>query len=242
MRKLFLVALTLMVSGVVMAQSDSTVKRNMLSSRGLPKGNDHFMVQVGYTQWSGTPDTVNTGGIPRSLNIYFMMAFPFRTNPHLSAAIGLGVGSDNIFFKNTEIGIRDNNSTITFRNVADTNHFKKYKLTTDYLEVPLELRWTARPEDDAHSFKVALGVKVGLLLNAKTKGKTLQDRAGNTINDYKEKEFSKRFFNSQRLVAHGRIGYGHFGLFASYQVSQVFKENLGPNVHPFTIGFTLTGL
>ncbi|GAB4093568.1 porin family protein [Flaviaesturariibacter terrae] len=242
MRKSFLVALALLCSGIVMAQSDSTVKRSMLSSRGLPKGNDHFMVQVGYTQWAGRPDTLNVGGLPRSLNIYFMMAFPFRTNPHLSAALGLGVGSDNIFFKNTSIGIRDNVSTISFHNVADTNHFKKYKLTTDYLEVPIELRWTARPDDDAHSVKLALGIKIGTLLNAKTKARTLLNAAGQTINDYKVKEYSKRFFNSQRLVATGRIGYGHFGLFASYQVSQVFKENVGPNVHPFTIGFTLTGL
>ncbi|RYZ18632.1 MAG: PorT family protein [Chitinophagaceae bacterium] len=242
MRKSFLVALSLLLSGIVMAQSDSTVKRSMLSSRGLPKGNDHFLVQGGITQWSGRPDTLSTTGISRSLNIYFMMAFPFRTNPHLSAAIGLGVGSDNMFFKNTDIRIRDNVNTIAFRNVADTNHFKKYKLSTDYLEVPLELRWTSRPDDDAHSFKVALGVKVGTLLNAKTKGKNLLDRAGTSISDYKEKEFSKRFFNSQRFSATGRIGYGHFGVFASYQISQVFKENNGPNVHPFTVGLSLTGL
>ena len=242
MRKSFLVALSLLFSGIVMAQSDSTVKRSMLSSRGLPKGNDHFLIQAGITQWAGRPDTINTGGVSRSLNIYFMMAFPFRTNPHLAVALGLGVGSDNIYFKNTDIRIRDNASTIAFRNVADTNHFKKYKLATDYAEVPLELRWTSRPDDDAHSFKVALGIKAGLLLNARTKGKTLLDATGTTINDYKEKEFSKRFFNSQRFVATGRIGYGHFGLFASYQISQVFKENAGPNVHPFTLGISLTGL
>jgi hypothetical protein len=242
MRKSFLLLLAVLMSGVLLAQSDSTTKRSIMSSRGLPKGNDHFIVQLGYTQWAGRPDTLSTSGIPRSLNIYFMLNFPFRTNPHMSAALGIGVGSDNIFFKNTDIRIRDVNTFITFNDVSDTSHYKKYKLTTDYLEVPVELRWTSRPSDDNHSFKVALGVKVGTLLQAKTKGKTLLNAAGNTINEYKEKEYSKKFFNTNRLVATGRIGYGHFALFAAYQVSQVFKENMGPNVHPFTIGLSLSGL
>jgi hypothetical protein len=242
MRKIFFVALGLLFSGVLFAQSDSTVKSGILTSRGLPKGNDHFMIQVGYTQWAGRPDTVTTGGLPRSLNIYFMMAFPFRTNPHWSAAAGLGIGSDNIFFDKLDVRIRDLNTRIAFNNVSDTNHFKKYKLTTDYLEVPVELRYSTRPGDDNRSVKFAIGAKIGLLLNSKTKGKTLQNAAGNTINEFREKEFSKKFFNGQRLVGTARVGYGHFGIFATYQVSQVFKENMGPNVHPFTIGISLSGL
>ncbi|TCJ17058.1 PorT family protein [Flaviaesturariibacter flavus] len=242
MRKLFLAALGLCLSGVLFAQSDSSVKRSILSSRGLPKGNDHFMIQVGYTQWAGRPDTISTTGIPRSLNIYFMLAFPFRTNPHWSAAIGVGVGSDNIYFKNTDIRIRDVDTRIKFIDVSNTQHYKKYKLTTDYLEAPVELRFSSHPNDDNRSLKFALGAKVGLLLNAKTKGRTLLNGSGDTINEYKEKEVSKKFFNRQRLVATGRVSYGHFGIFATYQVSQVFKENMGPDVHPFTIGVALSGL
>ncbi|RYZ91418.1 MAG: PorT family protein [Proteobacteria bacterium] len=242
MRKSLLVALALLTSGIVMAQSDSTLKRSLLTPRSLPKGNDHLMVQFGITQWSNRPDTINTGGISRSLNIYFMFNFPFRTNPKLSAAIGIGVGSDNMFFKATDVRIRDIATAISFRDVSDTNHFKKTKLTTDYLEIPVELRYSAKPEDDAHSMKFALGVKVGTLLQAKVKNKMLQNAGGTDINDFKEKQYSKRFFNGNRLVATARIGYGHFSLFGAYQVSRVFKENMGPDVRPLTLGLTLSGL
>jgi len=242
MRKLFLLALALFTSGVLLAQTDSVVKRSITSSRGLPKGNDYFIIQLGYTQWAGRPDTITTGGLPRTLNIHFMMAFPFRTNPHFSTAVGIGIGSDNMFFKDTDIRLRDAANRIAFRDVSDTNHFRKYKLTTDYLEVPVELRYSSRPDDDARSFKVAVGLKLGLLLQAKTKGKNLQDRNNQTINEYKEKEYSRRFFNGNRLVGSARISYGHFGLFATYQISQLFKENMGPVVRPFTMGLTLSGL
>ena len=30
----------------------------------------------------------------------------------------------------------------------DTNHYKKYKLSTAYLEAPVELRYSSNPEDD----------------------------------------------------------------------------------------------
>ncbi|GAA4340679.1 outer membrane beta-barrel protein [Flaviaesturariibacter amylovorans] len=242
MRKSLLVALALLTSGIVMAQSDSTVKRGLLTPRSLPKGNDHLMVQFGVTQWMNRPDSLNTGGISRSLNLYFMINFPFRTNPRLSAAIGVGVGSDNIFLKETDIRIRDVASSIAFRDVSDTNHFKKTKLTTDYLEVPVELRYSAKPEDDAHSLKFAIGVKVGALLQAKVKNKELQNAADQAINDFKEKQYSKRFFNSNRLVATARIGYGHFSLFGAYQLSRVFRENMGPDVRPLSIGLSISGL
>ncbi|MCW3075084.1 MAG: hypothetical protein JWP69_2153 [Flaviaesturariibacter sp.] len=245
MRKIVVVVLAMCVSGALLAQSDSTVKNTILSSRALPSSNDHLMIQVGYTQWAGKPDTISTSGIPRSLNIYFMLNFPFRTNPKMSAAIGVGIGSDHVFFKRTAISIAENAPAIRFRNVnassRDTAYFKKNKIATSYVEVPVELRFLASP-GNPRSFKAAIGLKVGMLLNAHTKGKELVRHAGGTINDYKEKEFSKRFFNTNRLSATGRVGFGHFSLFGSYQVTTLFKEGLGPQVRPVTIGLNISGL
>ncbi|MDB5196314.1 MAG: hypothetical protein JWP88_685 [Flaviaesturariibacter sp.] len=233
---------SLVLTNTLFAQSDSVVKKEILTSRALPRGNDHFMIQFGYTQWAGKPDTLKTTGIPRSLNVYFMLNFPFRTNRHLSAAIGAGIGSDALYFKNTALGIAGNTPTIRFTNAADTNHFKKTKLSTTYVEVPVELRFIANPDDDKKSIKAALGIKVGAMLNAHTKNKTLVNKGGTTINDYKQKEFSKKFFNQNRLVATARIGLGHWSLFSTYQITTLFKEGLGPVVRPFTIGLNISGL
>jgi hypothetical protein len=251
MRKIFLLVLAVISSTVIFAQSDSTVKKQILSSRALPRSNDHFMIQLGYLAWAGKPDSIVTGSLPRTLNIHFMLDFPFRTNPHLSAAIGAGIGSDNMTFKRMNIGIRDNTPAIRFTHVTDssfgtkltdTTFFKHYKLATSYLEVPVELRWTSKPDDERRSVKIALGLKAGLMLNAHTKGKTLQYKKATTISDYKEKEFSKKFFNTNRFVATARIGYGHYNLFGTYQITTLFKEGLGPQVRPVTIGIALSGL
>ena len=106
----------------------------------------------------------------------------------------------------------------------------------------MELRFRSNPENDSKSFKVAVGAKVGLLLNAHTKGKTFEDKNGNTLINYTLKENSKRFFNTNRVSLTGRIGYGHFTLFTSYQMTPLFKEGVAASIRPMTIGLTISGL
>ncbi|MGZ3840312.1 MAG: outer membrane beta-barrel protein [Flavisolibacter sp.] len=240
MRRIVFTALAICAVHLVFAQDTTIVKRKAPVT--ATSGYDHLMLQLGLTNWQGKPDSIHTKGISRTFNAYLMFAFPFKTSPHLSVAVGAGIASDNVFFDKTEAHIADPTATLAFKNVADTNHFKKYKIATAYLEAPVELRYTSNPGDDKHSFKVALGAKVGTMLSAWDKGKTLENRAGTTLKSYTEKEKSKRFFNTNRLSVMGRIGYGKFSLFTSYAVSTLFKEGVAPSVHPMTIGITLSGL
>jgi hypothetical protein len=83
---------------------------------------------------------------------------------------------------------------------------------------------------------------VGLLLNAHTKGKTFEDKNDNTLISYTLKENSKRYFNTNRISLTGRIGYGHFTLFTSYQLTPLFKEGVASTIRPMTIGLTISGL
>ena len=241
-RRIVLTALIVLAGFGVFAQADTVITPRRAPSVTLPRSNDHFMFQVGYTTWQGQPDSINTSGLPRSVNIYFLFDYPFKTNPHLSTAIGVGIATDNIYFSETYVGLKDATSTLRFQNVSDTNHFKKYKLATAYVEAPIELRYRSNPENDSKSFKAAIGAKVGLLLNAHTKGKTLQDKNDNTLISYTLKENSKRFFNTNRISLTGRVGYGHFTLFTSYQMTSLFKEGLAATIRPMTIGLTISGL
>jgi hypothetical protein len=200
------------------------------------------MLQLGYLHWSGKPDSIKTTGLPRTFNAYFLFDFPFKTNPKMSVAIGAGFGTDHMFFKKTDIGIADKAPAILFTNATDTNSFKKYKMSVAYLEAPVELRFSSNPDNDRRSAKIALGVKVGTLLSAVVKGKDLQNKSGQSVNDYKTKEYSKQFFNKNRLALTGRVGFGHFSLFGSYQVTSLFNEGQGPKINPVSVGLTLSGL
>ena len=241
MKKIFFAAIFIFITTSIFAQ-DSTKTTSKKKANLTGRANDHFLMQFGYTAWANRPDTIHTTGFPRTFNMYFMFDFPFKSNPKISAAIGAGVGTDNIFFEKTYIGLKESTPTLRFQDLSDTTHFKKYKLATTILEAPLELRYSSNPETPNKSFKVALGLKAGFLVQAHTKGKTWQSSSGATLITYTEKQIDKHYFNSSRFAGTARIGYGVFSVFATYQINAPFKEGLGPDVHPFTLGLTLSGL
>lgn len=242
MRKIVISVIAICLVSTAFAQKDSTIRKILASSAKETPSNDHFFIQLGHLSWTSKPDSIKTKGIPRSLNIYMLLNFPFKTNPHWSVALGPGIASDNMYFDKMTVGLKDATSSVQFHNVADTVHFKRYKLSVNFLEVPVELRYRFNPNDDKKSVKIALGAKVGTLINAHIKGKILQNSAGQTLNDYTLKESSKQFLSKQRLSLMGRVGIGSFSLFASYSVTPLFKEGFGPAMHPLTIGLTLSGL
>lgn len=210
----------------------------------LDKAADHLMVQVTFDSWSGAPDSIKNrmGGLSRGAGISFMLDKPFKSDPRWSIAFGLGINASNIFFKKTSVDVKSNSIKLPFRNLDTLDHFKKYKLATTFVEIPIELRYVFSPEKEAKSLKVAIGAKIGLLLDAHTKGKTLQNKSGTTINSYKLKEKENTFFNSSRIVATARVGLGHFSLVANYQITALIKDVAGPSVRPYQIGLCISGL
>ena len=241
MKKTALIIFCLCTAGFIHAQDTTNIKtKEVVNFSG--RSNDHFLIQFGITNWAGKPDSITTGGFSKSFNVYFMFDFPFKTNPKLSVGIGPGISSDHILFEKTYVGIKDATSTLRFIDQSDTNHFKKTKLNTTYLEAPVELRYMSNPMNPGGSFKFAIGAKVGTMLKAHTRNKDLENKNGNVLNSFTLKEASKRFFNTTRLIGTARVGIGHFTLYGSYQVTTLFKEGVAAEIRPYSIGLTVSGL
>ena len=240
--KSFLIALTILfTSGSVFAQLENKPVSNKKdwSKVDLSKrASDHLLVQFGYAGWAKTPDSINVNGFSRQFNIYFLFDFPFKTNPKISVALGAGVGTDNIFFQNTTIDLI-NRIEVKFNRDSITQ-YKRYKLATGYAEIPLELRYSSNPENMNKGFKFALGAKVGLNYDGRTKAKV--DLDANGLGGYTYKVKSKEFFNGTRIVGTMRVGYGNFTAFGTYNLTALFKEGKGPDIRPWSIGLTLSGL
>jgi hypothetical protein len=242
MRKTFFAVLSLLLSCTLVAQDSTKTapkKKPIIDLSG--RANDHLMFQIGMAGWSGKPDSINTKGFSKSVNFYLMMDFPVKTNPKMSIGVGVGFGTDHVLFDKMYLGIKDGTPTLRIEDRSDTVYFKRYKLAVAWLEAPLELRYTKNPLNSNKSFKAAIGVKVGTLFNAHTRGNDFVDINGD-INSYTQKEASKRFFNKNRLAATARVGMGVFSLFGSYQITQLFKENLAPKINPWSIGLQISGL
>ena len=243
MKKLLLVVVAVVVSVSTFAQKPAEKKKKDWT-KVTSRAGDHLMFQISNDRWMGTPDSVKSHmkGFARGFNAYVMLDKVFKGAPQFSVAFGVGFSSSNLYFKNYGIELKSGNATLPFRSLDSADHFKKYKLAMSYLEIPIELRYSYDPENDTKSIKAAIGFKVGTLLNVHTKGKILQDKNNKVLYNYTQKEANRHFFNSTRLAATARIGYGNFSIFGSYQINNLFKDGVAADTKLLQIGLTLSGL
>ncbi len=211
---------------------------------GISKSGDHFMIQIAHNIWSGVPDSIkdNMGGFNRSANAYFMLNKPFKGNEKFAIAFGLGISTANIYLDNMTVAIDSSSAVLVFKDAANAQRYKKYKVATTIAEIPLELRFTAKPLTPNKSIKGALGIKVGQLLSASTKGKGLINAAGQELNNSTYKVKEKSYFQTTRLSATARFGYGLFSIFGSYSLTPMLKDGVGADIKPIQIGLTISGL
>lgn len=245
MKKIVLLLLTCVAFSLTHAQDKSTnsnspVKKINLSNRP----GDHLMFQLYSEGWTNRPDSISSHqkGFSRGFAAYFMFDKPFKSSPKFSLGIGVGASTSNIFFKKMGVDIRPVSSLLPFQQLDSTNHFKKFKVATTYLEIPLELRFTAKPDNYNKSWKAAIGLKVGTLVDSHTKGKTLVDKNNSVISNYSQKITAKGYVNGTKFTATARVGYGAVTLFGSYGLTNVLKDGVGPAMKSYQIGLTLSGL
>ncbi|WP_162902923.1 outer membrane beta-barrel protein [Taibaiella koreensis] len=235
-----LLAFTLAFSLGAQAQESTTDNQSEPAKKKsvIKPSRDFLMLQLSYDNWAQTPENVKIGGIGRGFNAYLCYDFPISKS-NFSFAAGLGIGTNNIYFDDQRLVMNTASSTAVFQNV-DTNgvdNYKKSKLNTTYLEAPFELRFFGNKDNRNRGFKMAIGMKVGLLVGAHTKEK---HNVGGTY--VVEKVNTKRYFETWRFTPTARIGWGNFSIFGTYSLSQLFKAGAGPEVYPYSIGICITGL
>jgi hypothetical protein len=244
MKKVILSLLTILLfSGLAHAQTSSTEKQTaVLSTRPA----DHLMIQFGADSWIGAPDSVKTSGMGRHFNIYFMMDKPFKTNNKYSVAYGVGFATNNQYIdKSNYVDLMQTNNTIRIRQVDSlTSSFDKQKVATLYLQVPAEIRYYSNPATPSKSWKLAAGVKIGMLFKGYTKMKDFQTANGTTIysKNYIQKISNKRFFTTNDVTLTARAGYGIIGLHVGYTVTPVIKDGFGPSFNRLSVGLSISGL
>ncbi len=234
---LAILAFVFLPSSMLLAQ-DATEK---VSSAALPQivkpSRDFLMLQFNYNTWLTKPDSIKSKSFGYSFNGFLCYDFPIKKS-HLSFATGIGVSTNVIYLDKQVIAASDTGlygAQAHF--IADTNDYKRYKFNTTYLQAPFELRYFSNNQNRNKGFKAAIGLQVGTLLGAHTKG--VRAVEGTNV---KDKVDTKRYLNTWNFVATARIGYGNLSLFGSYNLTQVYKDNAGPAITPMAIGICLTGL
>lgn len=216
------------------------------------RASDHLLLQLGYITWSGAKGLEKPASkFNREFNIAFMIDKPFKSNPKISVGLGLGYSSGNVFFNKVDWGLKEaptSEGRIVITDMSTQNHFDKYKIVTQFVEAPVELRFSGNAQEPSKGFRVAAGIKFGYLMKSYTKGKNLmQGNADGTEGgsiygkDYIVKEHEgSSYINNTRFMGTLRFGYGIFNIYGNYQINPLFKTGATQgNIRPFTIGIGL---
>jgi len=161
----------------------------------------------------------------------FDLKFPI-IGEHLGITTGLGMGFQSYSFRNNYVL---QHTADTIYAVSDTVfNFKFNKLNVVTISIPLLLDYSSNKKFEK-SYFMAVGV-IGTY-NYGTKQRT----TGTYANGDKFDNSTISPFNMNRwtLDATARIGYGHFGMFISYQLNSMFKTGHTVAVYPFRIGFNI---
>ena len=197
---------------------------------------DRLVMQFNWNTWLNNTDTsLKLQTQSRGFDIHWMFDFLFKDSSKFSIAPGLGISTANVFHKSF---ITATDSATFFTAHKDSLDFKKNKLATTYVEVPLELRFRSKSNKSGGSVKIAVGAKAGLLLAAKTKYVGPGAPFGLQEEDTKVKTFKIPNVARFRYGLTFRAGYSNVNLVAFYALSTLFDASRGPVLNPFSVGIS----
>ncbi len=151
------------------------------------------------------------------------------SNSALGMYTGLGFSWNNYRFKNN-IRLVHEDDQIGY--ITDSEHnFKKNKLTVSHLNIPLMIEFQSSQRNPRSQFHMSAGVNLGIRLRSHTKQVYTSD--GSKV---KDKDFQDFHLAPFRYEAIARVGWGKLNLFASYALNEMFREDKGPEIHPFSLG------
>lgn len=161
----------------------------------------------------------------------FDLKFPIA-GKQLGITTGLGFGYHNYSFRNNYVLAHTADTIFAIQDTVFD--FRTNKLQVASVSIPLLLDYTFGKNFEK-SYYMAVGV-IGTY-NYGTK----QTLTGTYANGDQFVNSTISAFNMNRwtLDATTRIGYGHFGMFISYQLNSMFKTGHTVAVYPFRIGFNI---
>lgn len=233
MKKVLLSGLFALLTTAIFAQTPTK------TSKGRPNIPGTFLIEVGFNQPLNEADTfsVKFWG-SRTLNLYYQheIVIPAFGNK-LSFNPGIGLGMERFSFDQVKTLAYDANGDLQLQNTYDG--MQKSQLIANYLDLPLELRFSTSPTNPSRSFKFTVGFRPGVRVDSFTKVKYREDSETKKFKDKQSWNLSQ-----WRYGVYSRINVGNFGLFGYYNLSTYFEKNKGiqgKDINVLTFGISIAG-
>ncbi len=184
--------------------------------------------------------------LSRGFNVYYMKNIPLGESK-FAVAPGLGLATRQLYMKQV-YDFDPQNNMVSLKELPEGLDRNVSKLSFNYIEAPIELRFSTTPDKRGHSFKLATGFRAGYMISSKFKYKGQVYDGDPFVNDSgddfsystKIKEKKLQDLVNYRIAPTVRIGYGSVNLFGLYQINSDFDSGRGPKYNAYSIGVSIS--
>lgn len=203
--------------------------------------NSIIILNVGYNSWVEPPDNMEISPMSVGFDVYGVYTL-LGKNSFISLAAGGGFSTQNIKSDFMLVGA----DSSYFQKIPSDLTYHKNKITTVFVDLPIEIRLRVRPNsrDKAgivrkRNLRFALGFKVGYNIQRYVKYDGQDYRLYNYGNNIKFKEYRLDNILLYRYGLYVRMGVGKISISAYYSLTDFFQKNKGPQLRPFSLGLSI---
>ena len=209
--------------------------------KGRPDIPGTFVLELGLNRGANAPSSFDLGlWGSRTINVYYQYELRIAKS-RFSVVPGIGLSLERFKFRDQTVLTEAEDSVYLFLTPEEIN-IKKSHFVTNYVDVPLELRYSSKPQDPARSFKMSIGGRIGYLYDSFNKLKYREN--GETIRIKEKRDFNA---TNLRYGVSTKIGFGNFALFGYYNLTNLFEDGKGipengvvKDFPTYTIGISLS--
>jgi hypothetical protein len=180
-----------------------------------------------YSMYGGNEFMSLNQGKSMEVNLNFYELNIGLAKSYVGLVSGLGLSFNSYRFENPYTIVRGPQRIEPVP--LDFTDLSKTKLAVSTLKVPLLLEFQIPVNQNEGRLYLNAGVVGGVRIGSHTKVKH---------GDTKDKDRSGFNMNAFNYAATARVGYKDIGLFATYNLTPLFKTGEGPELTPFTIGIS----
>ena len=173
---------------------------------------DQFYVGVGYNFLVDKPKDVVQRGLSYSLQAGFIRDIPINKRRNVGFGLGVGYAVSSYY---TNMVATEVDGDISY-SIADLQDFKRSKLETHALEIPLEFRWRTSTDVTYKFWRIYGGIKASYFFA----------KSSRRVNEMNSDRFRNTDLQDLQYGAFLRFGYNTWNINIYYGLNSLLKDGV----------------
>lgn len=174
---------------------------------------DQFYIGVTYNLLLDAPDGATQNNLSYGLLAGFIKDIPLNGKRNIAFGIGLGYGVNSYY---TNLRAIESGDNFEYTVLDGDTDFKRNKIETHLLEVPLEFRWRNSTASNYKFWRIYTGLKLGYVLGGRSKFVSDREVTSFYNTDIRKFHYGLTF----------NFGFNTFNFHAYYALNNLFNDDV----------------